>query len=225
MGKLILVPTPIGNLGDITFRALDALKTVDAILAEDTRKTGILLRHYDVKNKLIPYHQHNEHNKVDSIAGDLLGGMTLALVTDAGTPGISDPGFLLVRACVRLGIEIECLPGASAFVPALVNSGIPCERFCFEGFLPHKKGRKKRIGELTGETRTMVFYESPYRIVKLLEECAEAFGNERQASVSRELTKIYEETVRGNLAELILHYKSKPVKGEIVLVVSGKESS
>ncbi|MGF1585012.1 MAG: 16S rRNA (cytidine(1402)-2'-O)-methyltransferase [Bacteroidales bacterium] len=224
MGKLILVPTPIGNLGDITFRALDTLKTVDAILAEDTRKTGILLRHYDVKNKLIPYHQHNEHNRVDSIAEDLLGGMTLALVTDAGTPGISDPGFLLVRACVRLGIEIECLPGAVAFVPALVNSGIPCERFCFEGFLPHKKGRKKRIGELTGETRTMVFYESPYRIVKLLEECAEAFGTERQASVSRELTKIYEETVRGNLAELILHFKSKPVKGEIVLVVSGKES-
>jgi 16S rRNA (cytidine1402-2'-O)-methyltransferase len=225
MGKLILVPTPIGNLEDITLRALNTLKTVDAVLAEDTRKTGILLKHYNIKNKLIAYHQHNEHSRVDSIAGDMLGGITYALVTDAGTPGISDPGFLLVRTCIKLGIGIECLPGAVAFIPALVNSGIPCERFCFEGFLPHKKGRKKRIAELAGETRTMVFYESPYRIVKLLEECAEAFGETRQASVSREITKIYEETIRGSLEEMIVHFKSKPVKGEIVLVVSGKETS
>jgi 16S rRNA (cytidine1402-2'-O)-methyltransferase len=225
MAKLILVPTPIGNLGDITFRALETLKTVDAILAEDTRKTGILLRHYNIKNKLIPYHQHNEHSRVDSIAGDLLGGMTFALVTDAGTPGISDPGFLLVRACVKLGIEVECLPGAVAFIPALVTSGLPCDRFCFEGFLPHRKGRKKRIAELSAETRTIVFYESPFRIIKLMEECAEAFGKDRQASVSREITKIYEETVRGSLEELLVYYKGKNVKGEIVLIVSGKEPS
>jgi 16S rRNA (cytidine1402-2'-O)-methyltransferase len=224
MGKLILVPTPIGNLGDITLRALETLKSADGILAEDTRKTGILLRHYDIRNRLIPFHQHNEHKKTDSIAGEILGGMTLALVTDAGTPGISDPGFLLVRTCIGLGIEIECLPGAVAFIPALVNSGLPCERFCFEGFLPHKKGRKKRIGELTQESRTMIFYESPFRLLKLLQECSEAFGPWRQASVSREITKIYEETLRGSLEELLQHFGSKSIKGEIVVVVSGKET-
>jgi 16S rRNA (cytidine1402-2'-O)-methyltransferase len=224
MGKLILVPTPVGNLGDITLRAIETLKTVDGILAEDTRKTGILLRHYDIKNRLQSYHQHNEHKKADEIASRILEGENLALVTDAGTPGISDPGFLLVRTCIRLNITVECLPGAVAFIPALVISGLPCERFCFEGFLPPKKGRKKRINELSEETRTMVFYESPFRIVRLLEECAEVFGQERQASICRELTKIYEESLRGSLKELLLLLQDKPIKGEIVLIVSGSGS-
>jgi 16S rRNA (cytidine1402-2'-O)-methyltransferase len=223
MGKLILVPTPIGNLSDITLRALDVLKSVDLILAEDTRKTGILLKHYNISNKLQPYHQHNEHKIVSSTAEKIARGQTFALVTDAGTPSISDPGYLLVNTCISLNIEVECLPGPVAFIPALVNSGLPCDRFSFEGFLPHKKGRKKQINNLCNETRTMVFYESPYRLVKLLKEFAAAFGPERQASVSRELTKIYEETVRGHLEELIVHFQDKTIKGEIVVILSGKK--
>jgi 16S rRNA (cytidine1402-2'-O)-methyltransferase len=223
MGKLILVPTPIGNLGDITLRALEILRTADFILAEDTRKTGILLKHYNIKNNLLPYHQYNEHKVAVSLAEKIGNGETAALVTDAGTPGISDPGFLLVRTCVNLGIEVECLPGAVALIPALVNSGLPSDRFCFEGFLPHKKGRNKRLNELTQEERTMVFYESPFRLSKFLEEAKMVFGPERQASVSRELSKIHEQTVRGSLDELGIYFKDKPVKGEIVVVVSGKE--
>jgi 16S rRNA (cytidine1402-2'-O)-methyltransferase len=223
MGKLILVPTPIGNLGDLSQRAIDTLKTVDGILAEDTRKTGILLRHYNIENKLLPYHQHNEHSRVEAIAGRILDGETLALVTDAGTPGISDPGFLLVRTCISNNIFVECLPGAVAFIPALVCSGLPCDRFCFEGFLPHKKGRKKRIEELSEEKRTMVFYESPFRLVRLLNEFSEVFGPSRKASVSRELTKIYEETIRGSLVEMIHYFNGRTVKGEIVVIIAGKE--
>ena len=222
MGKLILVPTPVGNLADISFRAIDTLKSADLILAEDTRKTGILLKHYSIQNKLQPYHQHNEHKITDVIADRIERGETIALVSDAGTPSISDPGYLLVRSCIERNIDVECLPGASAFVPALVNSGLPCDKFCFEGFLPHKKGRQKQIGNLTEETRTMVFYESPYRLLRFLEEFAEVFGPERRASVSRELTKLYEETIRGSLKELILHFQKKPIKGEIVVVVEGK---
>lgn len=223
MGKLILVPTPIGNLGDITYRAIDILKNADVILAEDTRKTGILLKHYSINNKLLPYHQYNEHNMSDALAAKILRGETLAMVTDAGTPGISDPGFLLVRTCIRSGIEVECLPGASAFIPALVNSGLPGDRFCFEGFIPHKKGRKKRLNELKDETRTMIFYESPFRLKKLLKELEELTGPERQASVSRELTKIYEETQRGSLQELLNHFQDRTIKGEIVVILSGKK--
>ena len=222
MGKLILVPTPIGNLGDITLRAIEVLKNCDVILAEDTRKTGILLKHYDIARKLIPYHQHNEHTVSEAITTRIKGGETFALVTDAGTPGISDPGFLIVRHCIRNQVDVECLPGASAFIPALVNSGLPCDRFCFEGFLPHKKGRRKRLVDLKEEHRTMVFYESPFRLNKLLKELAEFLGSERQASVSRELTKIFEETRRGSLQELSGHYKDSTVKGEIVVIVSGK---
>jgi 16S rRNA (cytidine1402-2'-O)-methyltransferase len=222
MGKLVLVPTPIGNLGDITLRALEVLGSADFILAEDTRKTGILLKHYNIKNNLLPYHQYNEHKVVVSFAERIQNGETAALVTDAGTPGISDPGFLLVRACVKLGVEIECLPGAAALIPALVNSGLPGDRFCFEGFLPHKKGRKKRLNDLKGEPRTMVFYESPFRLIRFLEEARQVFGPERPASVSREMTKIHEQTVRGSLDELSDYFKEKPVKGEIVIVISGK---
>ena len=200
------------------------LRSVDLILAEDTRKTGILLNHYNISNKLQPYHQYNEHKIVSSTAEKIARGQTLALVTDAGTPSISDPGYLLVKTCINLNIEVECLPGAVAFIPALVNSGLPCDRFSFEGFLPHKKGRKKQITNLSNETRTMVFYESPYRLVKLLKEFAAAFGPDRQASVSRELTKIYEETVRGHLEDLILHFQDKTIKGEIVVVLSGKKT-
>lgn len=224
MGKLILVPTPIGNLGDITFRAVEVLKNCDIILAEDTRKTGILLKHYGIQKKLLPYHQHNEHSVYDAITDRIKGGETIALVTDAGTPGISDPGFLLVRHCIRNNADVECLPGATAFVPALVNSGFPSDRFCFEGFLPHKKGRNKRLTGLKEETRTMIFYESPYRLSRLLRELADIMGPERQASVSREITKIFEETRRGSLRELSAHYKDPSVKGEIVVIVSGKES-
>ena len=224
MGKLILVPTPIGNLEDITLRALNVLKTADLILAEDTRKTGIILKKYSIENQLQSYHQYNEHKIVESIAGRIAGEQTVALVTDAGTPSISDPGFLLVRTCINLGIEVQCLPGAVAFIPALVNSGLPSDKFCFEGFLPHKKGRKKQIDKLVEETRTMIFYESPFRLHRFLVELAEAFGPHRGASVSRELTKIHEETVRGSLGELSLYFGGKPVKGEIVVVVSGKKS-
>jgi len=222
MGKLILVPTPIGNLGDITLRAIDTLRTADGILAEDTRNTGILLKHYNIRKKLLSYHQHNEHRTVESISERIDKGETFALVTDGGTPGISDPGFLIVRKCIEKKIEVECLPGASALIPALVVSGLPCDRFCFEGFLPHKKGRKKRLEELKTETRTMVFYESPFRMQRFLEECIGVFGPERPASVSRELTKIFEETLRGTLGEIRQKITGKPVKGEFVVVVSGR---
>ena len=218
------MPTPIGNLRDISLRALDILKTADGILTEDSRKTAILLNHYSITNRLLSYHQHNEHKRVDAITEMIAGGKTLALVTDAGTPGISDPGFLLVRNCIKKNITVECLPGAVAFIPALINSGLPGDRFCFEGFLPHKKGRKKRLNELSEEKRTIIFYESPFRLNKLLEECKEVFGPARQASVCRELTKIFEETIRGSLDELSRHFQQKSIKGEIVVIISGKDS-
>jgi len=223
MSKLILVPTPIGNLEDITFRALRVLKEADLILAEDTRVTGNLLRHFQIENKLFSNHSHNEHKVLDKLIEKIRECNMVALVSDAGTPGISDPGFLLVRECVKNEIEVECLPGPTAFVPALVNSGFPCDRFCFEGFLPQKKGRNKRLQQLEEETRTMVFYESPFRLVKALTEFGEHFGGEREASVSRELSKMFEETKRGNLNELREYFSSKTVKGEIVIVVKGKE--
>jgi 16S rRNA (cytidine1402-2'-O)-methyltransferase len=222
MAKLYLVPTPIGNLEDITLRALRILKEVDVILAEDTRKTGTLLKHFEIDKKMMSHHAHNEHKTVSMLAERIAAGENVALVTDAGTPGISDPGFLLVRECVRAGLEVECLPGPTAFVPALVNSGLPCDAFCFEGFLPQKKGRQTKLKELAGEHRTMVFYESPHRLVKALEEFIEHFGSERQASVSRELTKMFEETKRGTVTELAEYFKSKTVKGEIVIIVEGK---
>jgi 16S rRNA (cytidine1402-2'-O)-methyltransferase len=221
MGKLYLVPTPIGNLGDITLRAIEILKSVDFILAEDTRQAGKLLNHLGIKTPLQSHHMFNEHKSVESVSTRILSGLTAALISDAGTPGISDPGFLLVRSCVEKGIDIETLPGATALIPALVNSSLPCDRFCFEGFLPPKKGRQKRISALAGESRTMVFYESPYRLVKTLDELASHFGPDREASVSRELTKIYEENIRGTLSALSEHYKLKPPKGEIVIVVAG----
>lgn len=221
-GKLILVPTPVGNLDDITLRALQVLKKVDVILAEDTRTTSNLLRHFSIDKKTIAYHQHNEHGTTQKIVDLLLSGQTIALVSDAGTPGISDAGFLLVRACVGKNIPVECLPGATAFVPALVVSGLPCDRFCFEGFLSHKKGRATRLNELKEETRTIIFYESPHRLIKTLEQFCENFGSERKASVSRELTKVFEETVRGSLAEVLDYFRSKTLKGEFVIVVGGK---
>jgi len=223
MAKLYLVPTPIGNLEDITLRAIRILKEVRLILAEDTRTTSVLLNRYEIKTPVIPYHQHNEHHVTPQIVDRIANGEDIAIVTDAGTPGISDPGFLLVRACVAQGVAVECLPGATAFVPALVNSGIPCNSFCFEGFLPPKKGRNKKMEELKAETRTMIFYESPYRLIKALEQFSEAFGADRKASVSRELSKMHEETARGTLAELVEHFKSKTIKGEIVIIVAGKE--
>lgn len=223
-GKLILVPTPIGNLEDITLRAINVLKLADVILAEDTRTTSNLLRHFSIADKkTIAYHQHNEHGLTPKIIEMILSGQTIALVSDAGTPGISDAGFLLVRACIEKDIPVESLPGATAFVPALVISGLPCNRFCFEGFLPHKKGRATRLNELKEETRTMIFYESPHRLIKTLEQFSETFGAERKASLSRELTKVYEETVRGTLAETLEYFKSKTLKGEFVIVVAGKE--
>jgi 16S rRNA (cytidine1402-2'-O)-methyltransferase len=221
MSKLYLVPTPIGNLGDITLRALEVLKEVDLVLAEDTRKSGTLLKHFRISKAVHSHHKFNEHRSIDSLIQRLTEGTSMALITDAGTPGISDPGFLLVRACLEHGIEVETLPGPTAFIPALVNSGLPCEKFVFEGFLPQKKGRQKRLKELALETRTMVFYESPYRLVKTLGQMAEYFGPERLASVSRELSKMHEETRRGSLQELALHYGQGSVKGEIVLVVGG----
>lgn len=221
MPKLYLVPTPIGNLGDITVRAIEVLKKVDLILAEDTRKSGILLKHLQISKPLLSHHKFNEHRTLDSIIHRILGGSDIALISDAGTPGVSDPGFLLVRACIDKDIEVESLPGPTAFVPALVNSGLPGERFVFEGFLPQKKGRQKRLKELASETRTMVFYESPYRLVKTLTQLAEYLGQERKGSVSRELTKIHEETLRGTLAALASHYSQAKVKGEIVIVVEG----
>lgn len=220
--QLYLVPTPIGNLKDITFRAVEVLKSVDVILAEDTRTTGKLLKHYEIQRPLQSYHIFNEHKTVERLIDRMRNGETLALVSDAGTPGISDPGFLLVRAAREADLTVNCLPGATAFVPALVNSGLPNDRFTFEGFLPHKKGRKTRIENLLEEQRTMIFYESPHRLMKTLIQFSEAFGPERMACVSRELTKLYEENVRGTLQELIKYYEENPIKGEIVLVVQGQ---
>jgi 16S rRNA (cytidine1402-2'-O)-methyltransferase len=220
---LYIVPSPIGNLGDITIRAIEVLKAVDLILAEDTRTSSVLLNHYQVQKPITPYHQHNEHKVAAHLTEQLLAGKTMALITDAGTPGISDPAFLLVRECVKHGIKVECLPGATAFVPALVNSGLPLNSFCFEGFLPLKKGRHTMLTKLATEERTMVFYESPVRLVKTLQNLAEYFGPERQCCVSRELTKKFEENKRGTLQEVAAYFAEKNVKGEIVLVVAGKE--
>lgn len=222
MGKLVLVPTPIGNLEDITLRAIKILKEANLVLAEDTRKTSILFKHFQINNKLRPFHKFNEHQALRQIIEILKSGDTIALVTDAGTPSISDPGFLLVRECVLSNVDVECLPGPVAFIPALVNSGFPTDKFVFEGFLPQKKGRQTRLKELSEETRTIVFYESPHRLIKALEQFNEFFGEERQISVSRELTKIHEETIRGTAAELIKYFSEKPVKGEIVIIVAGK---
>lgn len=222
MGKLYLVPTPIGNLDDITLRAIKVLQIVDIVLAEDTRTTQVLLKHLGLEKRLWSHHKFNEHAAVESVVETILGGETVALVSDAGTPGISDPGFLLVRTCLEHGVEVETLPGPTAFVPALINSGFSCDRFCFEGFLPQKKGRSKRLQQLLEESRTMIFYESPYRLVKTLTQFAELFGADREAAVSRELTKKFEENVRGTLQELIDHFSAGEVKGEIVIVLSGK---
>ena len=222
MAKLYIVPTPIGNLDDITLRAVDVLREVDFILAEDTRTTSFLLRHLGIEKKLHSHHKFNEHATVKMVAGSIAAGRNAALVSDAGTPGISDPGFLLVRTCVEAGIEVETLPGATALVPALVQSGFPCDRFCFEGFLPQKKGRAKQLQSLADEERTMVFYESPYRGVKCLEQFAEVFGSERRVSVSRELTKKFEQTVRGTVAEVLEHFRTTEPKGEFVIVLAGK---
>lgn len=224
MGKLIVIPTPIGNLEDITLRALRILKEVHTILAEDTRTSGKLLKHFDIQTPLKPFHKFNEHQRVRSLIEELSGEVNYALISDAGTPGISDPGFLLIRACLEKDIEVECLPGATAFVPALVNSGLPTDRFVFEGFLPQKKGRQTRLKDLATESRTVVIYESPYRLVKTLQQLQEFWGN-RKASVSRELTKIHEENVAGTLQDLEQHFTQKAVKGEIVLVVAGHEKS
>ena len=221
---LYILPTPIGNLEDITFRALRILKEVEVILAEDTRTSGKLLKHYAIDTRLSAYHAHNEHKFLERILEQLKDGKKIALISDAGTPAISDPGFLLVRECVRENIKVECLPGATAFVPALVNSGLPCNRFTFEGFLPQKKGRKTWLESLKEETRTMIFYESPYRLLKTLKQFAEYFGAERMASVSRELSKMHEENVQGTLAELVIHFSEKAsIKGEIVIVLQGKD--
>ena len=224
MGKLFLVPTPIGNLEDMTLRGIRILKEVDVILAEDTRTSAKLLAHFEIKNKLISHHKFNEHKTVEMIARQIGEGKNVALISDAGTPGISDPGFLLVRTCLENDIEVECLPGATALIPALVNSGFPTDRFTFEGFLPQKKGRQKKIKELATEPRTMIFYESPYRLVKSLEQFAEFIGPERKASVSRELSKFFEENRRGTLTELIEYFSSKTIKGEIVIVLEGFKS-
>jgi 16S rRNA (cytidine1402-2'-O)-methyltransferase len=223
MSKLILVPTPIGNLKDITFRALEVLENADLILAEDTRQAAKLLNHYKIKTPLQSHHMFNEHRSVEAVCGKILSGQTVALVSDAGTPAISDPGFLLVRSCLEKEITVETLPGATALIPAIVNSGLPSDRFCFEGFLPQKKGRNKRLSGLVDESRTMIFYESPYRLVKALKEMSEHFGPERDACVSRELSKIYEENIRGTLSFLADYYTERPPKGEIVIVVSGKK--
>ena len=223
MSKLYLVPTPIGNLRDITYRAVEVLGSVGLVLAEDTRQAVKLLSHYNIRTPLQSHHMFNEHRSVDAICSRIESGITVALISDAGTPGISDPGFLLIRSCIEKGITVETLPGPTALIPALVNSGLPCDRFCFEGFLPPKKGRNKKLTALEEEPRTMVFYESPYRLVRTLDEMAEHFGIEREASVSRELSKIYEENIRGTLTFLSEHYKNKPPKGEIVIVVAGKK--
>ena len=222
MAKLYLVPTPIGNLDDITLRAVNVLRDVDFILAEDTRTTSFLLKHLGIEKKLYSHHKFNEHATVKMVAESIAAGRNAALVSDAGTPGISDPGFLLVRTCVEAEIEVETLPGATALIPALVQSGFPCDRFCFEGFLPQKKGRAKQLQSLAAEERTMIFYESPYRVVKCLEQFAEVFGPERRVSVSRELTKKFEQTVRGRVAEVLEHFRTTDPKGEFVIVLAGK---
>jgi len=221
MAKLTVVPTPVGNLEDITFRAIRVLKEADLILAEDTRTTGFLLKHFEIQNKMLSHHKFNEHKTVSQLAERIRGGENIALVSDAGTPSISDPGFMLVRECVLLGVDVECLPGATAFVPALVNSGLPSDKFCFEGFLPPKKGRQTRLKELSTETRTVIFYESPYRLVKTLTQLSENMGSDRRVSVSREISKLHEETVRGTLAEVISHFSMNDPKGEIVIVLAG----
>ncbi|WP_378186172.1 16S rRNA (cytidine(1402)-2'-O)-methyltransferase [Aquimarina sp. W85] len=223
MSKLYIVPTPIGNLQDITLRAIEVLKTVDLILAEDTRTSGKLLKHFDITTPMQSHHMHNEHRTVESIINRLSQGEEVALISDAGTPAISDPGFLLVRACVAGNIEVDCLPGATAFVPALVNSGLPNDRFVFEGFLPVKKGRQTRLLALAQENRTMIFYESPHKLLKTLHNFIEYFGQDRLVSVSRELSKLYEETIRGTVKEVFEHFESKPPKGEIVIVLAGKK--
>lgn len=222
MGTLYLVPTPVGNMEDMTIRAVRLLKEADLILCEDTRTSGILLKHYDIHRQLMAHHKFNEHGTSAGIVERLRGGQTICLITDAGTPGISDPGFFLVREAVAAGIEVQTLPGATAFVPALVSSGLPCDRFTFEGFLPQKKGRQTRLTQLSEETRTMIFYESPYRLVKTLQQLGEFFGQERQVSVCREISKIHEESVRGTIEEVVAHFTQTPPKGEIVIIVAGK---
>lgn len=224
MGKLYVVPTPVGNLDDMTFRAIKVLKEADLILAEDTRTSGILLKHFEIKNAMQSHHKFNEHRTVEALAQRIQAGETVALISDAGTPAISDPGFLLVRECVRNGVEVECLPGATAFVPALVMSGLPNDRFCFEGFLPQKKGRVTRLTALQEETRTMIFYESPYRVVKTLTQFIEFFGAERQVAVCREISKVHEECVRGTLQEVIAHFTANEPRGEFVIVLAGKDN-
>lgn len=224
MGKLYVVPTPVGNLDDMTFRAIKVLKEADLILAEDTRTSGILLKHFEIKNAMQSHHKFNEHRTVEVLAQRIQAGETVALISDAGTPAISDPGFLLVRECVRNGVEVECLPGATAFVPALVMSGLPNDRFCFEGFLPQKKGRVTRLTALQEETRTMIFYESPYRVVKTLTQFTEFFGAERQVAVCREISKVHEECVRGTLQEVIAHFTANEPRGEFVIVLAGKDN-
>ncbi len=223
MPKLYIIPTPIGNLEDITLRAIRILKEVDLILAEDTRTSSVLLKRYDIKTRMESHHKYNEHKNIDKVADRLLSGENIALISDAGTPGISDPGFLLVRLCKERGIDVETLPGATAFVPALINSGFPCDRFCFEGFLPLKKGRQTKIKELSGEHRTIILYESTYRLVKTLAQLSQSFGDDREASVSRELSKLHEENRRGTLAELLLWYTANEPKGEIVIIIAGKQ--
>ena len=222
MSKLFVVPTPIGNLGDITLRSIEVLKSADLILAEDTRTSSKLLKHYDIDTPVESFHMHNEHKKLESIINKLRGDSEIALISDAGTPGISDPGFLLVRECINNEVEVECLPGPTAFVPALVSSGLPCDRFSFEGFLPFKKGRTKRLKELSAEKKTMVFYESPHRILKTLNDLSNYFNDESQISVSRELTKLYEETFRGTIKESVEHFEKNKTKGEFVIVLSPK---
>ncbi len=223
MGILYIVPTPVGNMEDMTLRAIRILKEADVVLAEDTRTSGILLKHFGIQQHLLSHHKFNEHGTSEAVVERLRAGQTVALISDAGTPGISDPGFFLVREAVRAGIEVQTLPGATAFVPALVSSGLPCDRFCFEGFLPQKKGRQKRIQRLVDEERTMVFYESPYRVVKTLQQLGEVLGTERQASVCREISKVHEESVRGTLAEVTAHFTAHEPRGEFVIVVEGKK--
>ena len=223
MGILYIVPTPVGNLEDMTLRAIRILKEVDVVLAEDTRTSGILLKHFDIKNQLLSHHKFNEHGTAAWVVSRLLAGENIALISDAGTPGISDPGFFLVREAVKAGVEVQCLPGATAFGPALVSSGLPCDRFVFEGFLPQKKGRQTKIQSLVNEERTMIFYESPYRVVKTLEQFAEAFGGDRPVSVCREISKIHEESVRGTLTEVIAHFKEHEPRGEFVIVLGGNK--
>ncbi len=221
---LYIVPTPVGNMEDMTLRAIRVLKEADLVLAEDTRTSGILLKHFDIQNRLMSHHKFNEHGTTAAVVERLKAGQTIALISDAGTPGISDPGFFLAREAIAAGIEVQTLPGATACIPALVSSGLPCDRFCFEGFLPQKKGRQSHLESLSEETRTMVFYESPYRVLKTLQQFADIFGDDRRASVCREISKVHEESCRGTLAELIAHFSEKAPKGEIVIVVAGKNT-